>query len=175
MIALLAVLARAEPGALRGPEAPVVLEMGTPESSIAVTLPSGLGVALEVRADGGAVGAAAGARRRFTGEGGHVGVWAGGAAGLVVPTLDPTLGLTLTPWAGLGSDGERVSGRLALVAPAVVAPTGVRLPLLAEGALAVRAGPVWLGGRAGLGARFTLGSAPAALGQVALVVGADPR
>jgi hypothetical protein len=172
---LLATLAQADPGALRGPDAPVVVDAGTPEGSVAVNLPGGLGIAVEARADGGAVGASAGARRRLTGEAGRIGWWVGGAAGLVVPTLDPTVGLTLTPWGGLGSDGDRVQGRLGVAVPAVLAPTGVRIPVLAEGGMAVRAGPVWLGARAGLGARFELSYAPALLGQAGLVVGFGAR
>lgn len=174
-LAALATIAQADPSALRGPDAAVVIDAGSPDSSVAMALPGGLALAVEGRTDGGAVGAAAGGRLRLTGDDGRIGVWVGGSAGLVVPTLDPTVGVSLTPWGGLASDGQRVSGRLVAVVPAVLAPTGARLPALAEGGLAVRAGPAWLGARVGFGARFDPGFAPALLGQGGLVVGVDPR
>jgi hypothetical protein len=170
MIALWSYVALADPGALRGPPSPVVVEVGTPDASVAVALGERVALAGGLRADLGAVEVAAGVDGRLTGEPGRVGLWAGGSAGVVVPLVTPTVGLAATPWLGWVGDGRAVAGRIALAAPLVVAPTGVRAPLLLEGGLTIGAGPLWIGARGGLGARFTLGSAPATLGQIGLVV-----
>lgn len=84
------------------------------------------------------------------------------AAGALAPWKDP--GLTLTGTAGLRSvwEGERLGweGRaLAPLAVGVLPHRVLRAPLHLETALRARIGPVWLGGRASLGASWVSGGA----------------
>ena len=169
MMLLFAVAALADPGAMRAPDGRVTIAVGGPDHGVAVWSNT-VGVALSVRADGGAVEAVVGKRwRTERAFGGRV-VLAGGA---VVPLVDPGVGLALAPSVHGGHLGEQVEATFGFALPAVVglAPQpSVRLPVLAETGLAFRAGPVWIGARGAIGAITVPGLAPSAALQGALQV-----
>lgn len=140
--------ALADPGAFRGPDVPVSIQVGAPSSSLAIQsgrwTVGGWG-----RLDGGSIGAAVGTDVKSGGF--RVDLW----GGALVSLASPGGGVHLGAAAGLARQNDRMGGHLQLVLPASMglAPRlEWRLPLLVEGAVHRRFGKVWLGGRGAVGA-----------------------
>lgn len=161
MIALYALLAHADPAALRamgeGPE--VVLDAGTPSASAAVWTDT-FGVAVGMRSYS-AVELAIGWRWELSRGVKGWGIDATIAPVVSVPTLDPTLALGQMGSLQLGVRGARGSAVLALVEDLRVGLDDrgsglvpqLQWALLLEPRFEVRAGPVHLGLRGAMGVR----------------------
>lgn len=182
MIALLLAAALADPVVLRGPapEGALGVSIGSPELSAGGWIRPRLGVAVEARTGGTALGASVGTRATLAGRERPWGIDASLAAGWVLPTVDPALALSLTPALHAGWRGERFQAVLGLAAPlaARLAPRpDLRAPVLVEPWLGLRLGDVWLGARAGLGVVAAPGWAPSIVGHASLGVATckDPR
>jgi len=178
MIAMMVGLASADPAALRMPTphtASVSGVLGVPELSVGTWLDSGWGLAIEGRASGSTVGASAGRRWVLAGGPDRWGVDASVAAGFTIPTLDPGIGLTLTPSIQAGWRGERVREVIGLTSPSALRLNGVeaRLPILVEDWLMVRAGRTWLGVQLGAGAVFSPGGTAAMAVQASAALSVD--
>jgi len=153
-------LALAEVPALRGEG--LSLDLGQEAISVAAPLPRGPRLGLAVHPTGWSPEIQAGwslpigqPRGRWRGEGLL-------AAGALVPWQDPALTLSGTAglrgiWEGahLGWEGRALAPLAVELLPRRV----LRAPLHLETALRVRIGPVWLGGRASLGASLVSGAA----------------
>lgn len=149
-----------------------VVVLGWPESSAALRLSEGWGVALSSRLSSGATEVAVGRRVRSSGE--TQGVEAGLAVGAVGIPLDASLALSVTPhlrrWQAVG----QAEVAIGLALPGVVRLTGgpeVRLPVLAElsqgGAVGEK---VWLGWYTSGGVVLSPGTGGWALaGQLGLI------
>jgi hypothetical protein len=116
-------------------------------------------LAVEIRSDGGAAGASVGWRRVLR-SGSHG--WradAGASVGVVVPLIEPSVGLGLTGWASAGVVGRRgyLQGLLAVPIATSVAQ-GLRIPLQPEVHGGVVAGPFLVGPRLGLGVVISPGT-----------------
>lgn len=100
------------------------------------------------RLDGGSAGLAVGSHRRQGWL--RVDGWVGGEGLLVVPGVALAVGGAV----GIAHELPNAAGRLQVVAPLTLALAPVlvpRLPVTLEGAYVRRVGPVWIGGRGGVG------------------------
>ena len=174
MIVALLGLAHADPIALRAPGTVRADATGSPSAggspaSLAVTasgldlsaaawLPGrALGVAVEVDASGGPIGAAVAWRWSARGARGF-GYDLVGAGGIAVPIAAPAAVLALTPSAAMGWRTARLDATLGLVAPVAVrvAPDpAITVPVRLEPWLGVHLGPATIGVGAGLGYVWT--------------------
>lgn len=178
MITLLVASALAYSPALRVPlpsEPHVVLALGAPTSSVAWR-DARYGVSVDVAPSGSIAGASVGVRRLLVGEDTRFRLTVEADGGLLVPLIDPGVGLSVSGSIQAGWYGERGSGGgFALTSPLAFrfAPGAqARLPLLLEGDLAVACGPhLSLGALVGAGAAFAPGGPPAATAEASLVVG----
>lgn len=178
LIAMMVGSASADPAALRMPTphtTSVSGVLGGPELSVGTWMENGWGVAVEGRLPGSAFGASAGRRWNLAGGPDRWGVDAFVAGGLVVPTIDPGIGLTLTPSIQAGWRGDRVRQVANLTSPTAIRLNGVeaRLPVVLEDWFMVRAGRTWLGVQLGAGAVFSPGGIPAMTVQASAAVSID--
>jgi hypothetical protein len=143
--------AHADPVALRAPVASPALTAGSHDISVGGPLSNNRWVAAELGTDLGTLGASAGTRWAL-GPDDRPRVLQGGlAAGLLLPTVEPGLALTGTPWihgGWVGRAGALVAGA---AMPLAVGTGGVRLPLLFELQGGVRVGPIYVQGRVSAG------------------------
>ncbi|MCB9689471.1 MAG: hypothetical protein H6735_30825 [Alphaproteobacteria bacterium] len=151
MIGWLVSAAWADPAALRLPHREPGAVVGFHDLSVGAPV-GPVDAAVELRTDGGAAGASVGLRRALR-EGAKG--WradTGCAAGLVVPLVAPTVGLTLTPWASAGVVGGRAYVQGLLAAPVAASlGGGLRIPVQPE----LQAGAIL--GRLTIGPRVSFG------------------
>ncbi|MCA9490834.1 MAG: hypothetical protein KC621_12985 [Myxococcales bacterium] len=158
MIAWLAVAAWADPTALRLPERAPGVVVGFPDLSVGAPI-GPVDAAVELRTDGGAAGASVGLRRalREGAKGWRADV--GCAAGLVVPLVAPTVGLTLTPWTSAGIVGGRAYVQGLLAAPVAASiGGGLRVPFQPELQAGARVGRLTIGPRVAFGVAWVPGT-----------------
>ena len=156
--------ALADPVALRhaGPAGGLVVDAGWPDVSAAWWLSDRLGVGVAWRLPASAVSGAVGLRRRKALGGSQWAVDLYGAAGVLVPTVDPGLALTATPAVRLGRDA-RLDFGLGLAVPVELPFLGerrLRAPVLAEATVGYDFGPVEAGVRVGAGPVINLPGPP---------------
>lgn len=169
--------ASADPIALRAPlsegfrGAEVVF--GAPSSAIAWRNGT-WGVCVDAAPTGAIVGASAGVRRAIVRNDGDMGVDIVLAGGVIVPLIDPGVGVNVTTALQAGWFGDRSTFAVGLAAPIAVrlAPgVGIRVPLLAEALFAARAGDRWdVGLITGAGVAMDPDAAPAIAGEAAVIV-----
>ena len=152
MVLWWAALAWADPAALRAPVDRPAAVLGAEQQSVAVPVGDRWRVAVETHT-GAALGASVGQRWTVLGESEGWGADAVLAGGLLVPVLDPQLGLTVSPAFQGGLRTSGFAGVVGVAAPMVLTVPRVqaRLPLLTELQLGGAIGPVWLGGRLAVG------------------------
>jgi len=160
VIALLAALAWADPGALRAPVGVPGAVGGYHDLSVAAPVAKGWWLVGEVRTAGSFVGASAGRRFEISRGAKGWGFDAALAAGLGFPTAEPSLAITATPALISGWFGDNGSASLSVAAPLqakIIGGFEARLPVLFEFQGGGRAGHLWIGARFGMGPVWTPG------------------
>ncbi len=149
--ALWTTVAFAEPVALRGLRDEATAVVGFQDISGAAPV-GPVRLAVSTRWDRGAVDVALGKRWQLRrGERGWQ-IDAGLAGGLIVPLVEPTVGLTFTPFVTAGPVGRRWAASGVIAMPMALSPRGgLRVPLLFE----IQAG--YTGGRVTVGPRLSVG------------------
>lgn len=157
--ALASSVAHADASVLRAPDlgTSVALFEGLPESSRAVWIRPWFAITQQQKLPFDSFGVGVGLRRTLAGgpRGWALSVQLGG--GVSVPTLYPGVALELSPSTNLRVRGEWAYFSMGLAVPAAVrldASADLRIPVVGELWLAFRAGPVWIGAMAGVGATF---------------------